>query len=412
MLSRILTVAAILSLCGAVFSQKFVRVQNPADMPSFVGYVQDECIVVLKDTAGDLTPTVSAQGHVTVGRAALDDVSRRFKVTRLKRQFEQRGPGATIPPAGIRLSRYYKARFTQGKLDDVLAAYAADPSVDHVEPIGIHRVYQTPNDAFFPVQWHLNQSSDRDIDATEAWGIERGSESVIVSIFDTGVKYFHRDLGGKDASYANPRGADGNMWINWAEKNGAPGVDDDHNGFVDDWVGWDFVDGVTDAWPGEDGSTTDNDPRDFNGHGTHCAGNVGALNNNTFATSSPSGGWGDGASSSTGNGVKVMACRIGWSALDPKYGEVGFIRMDFAAEAFYYAANNGAKIVSCSWGSSNSGGIAAAVGYFVSRGGLIFKAAGNANNESADYLCTTDSVISVAATDANDCRASFSTYGT
>jgi len=48
----------------------------------------------------------------------------------------------------------------------------------------------------------------------------------------------------------------------------------------------------------------------------------------------------------------------------------------------------------------------------VSRGGLIFKAAGNANNESADYLCTTDSVISVAATDANDCRASFSTYGT
>ena len=58
------------------------------------------------------------------------------------------------------------------------------------------------------------------------------------------------------------------------------------------------------AISGEDYTTTDNDPRDFNGHGTHCAGNIGALNNNGYATAAISGGWGNGNLQTTGNGVK------------------------------------------------------------------------------------------------------------
>jgi len=257
----------------------------------------------------------------------------------------------------------------------------------------------------------LDQANDHDMDAPEAWDIETGASSVIVAILDTGVRYFHKDLGGSNASYDNPGGANGNMWVNWAEKNGTSGVDDDGNGYVDDWVGWDFVDGGSNCWSGEDCNTEDNDPRDFNGHGTHCAGNVAAINNNGYATSAASGGWGDGSLQPTANGVKVMACRIGWSG---RYfiWEVGYVRMDFAAEALYYAADNGAKIASCSWGSSNSGGIADAIDYFVAHGGLIFKAAGNDNSESADYMCGRSDVISVAATDSNDCKADFSDYGT
>jgi hypothetical protein len=87
--------------------------------------------------------------------------------------------------------------------------------------------------------------------------------------------------------------------------------------------------------------------------------------------------------------------------------------MDFAAEALYYAANNGARIVSCSWGSSNSGGIADAIDYFLSKGGMIFKSAGNSGDSSADYICGRgdDNIICVAATDSFDLKASFSNYG-
>jgi hypothetical protein len=86
--------------------------------------------------------------------------------------------------------------------------------------------------------------------------------------------------------------------------------------------------------------------------------------------------------------------------------------MDYAAQALYYAANNGARIASCSWGSSNSGGLGAALDYFIASGGLVFKAAGNDGSQSADYMGSRNDIINVAATDQNDQKASFSTYGT
>jgi PKD repeat protein len=248
-------------------------------------------------------------------------------------------------------------------------------------------------------------------------------------MLDTGVRYFHKDLGGSNASLSNPTAVEGNMWINLAEKNGTPGIDDDgplfnpwDRQYVDDWIGWDFVDdpcgppGPFLCYPcccfdGEDCLDVDNDPRDFHGHGTHCAGNISAINNNEFATASPAGGWGNWYTPPFGNGVKVMALRIGWNAVYVLF-EAGMVGMDYAAEALYYAANNGAKIASCSWGSDDSGGIGAAIDYFVGNGGLIFKAAGNDGTETADYLCARDDVLCVAATDQTDCKASFSTYGT
>jgi len=86
--------------------------------------------------------------------------------------------------------------------------------------------------------------------------------------------------------------------------------------------------------------------------------------------------------------------------------------MDFAAQAFRYAADNGARIASCSWSSSNSGGLGDAIDYFLASGGLIFKSAGNAGDEATDYMTAREDIISVAATDASDVKASFSSYGT
>ena len=234
---------------------------------------------------------------------------------------------------------------------------------------------------------------------------------MIVAILDSGVRYYHRDLGGANASPTSEDAARGNMWINTTELNGSSGVDDDGNGYTDDWIGYDFIETTSGCWDGEDCGTQDNDPRDFNGHGTHCSGIVGMLTNNGYGMAGVAGGWGNGSEQEYGNGVKVMACRIGFSY---RYlgQEVGVVYMDAAAEAFYYAADNGAKIASCSWGSSNSGGIAAAADYFLANGGLIFTAAGNDGSQTPSYLGGRTDVIAVAATDQNDGAASFTTYGT
>jgi PKD repeat protein/subtilisin family serine protease len=376
-----------------------------------VTYVPDEVSIKIRADRKNVVQK-DIDGKLYFADAALKTTADNFRMIDLTQHF----PGSR--PEFINghlsdLSVFYLAKIQSGSLDDAIAALKQNPNIELVEPIPIMPVYATPNDGFYPQQWHLNRANDADIDAPAAWDIETGDATVVVAILDTGVRYYHKDLGGSNSGSTNPAGTDGNMWINWAEKNGTAGVDDDGDGYVDDWVGWDWVTGVTGCWSGEDCSTADNDPRDFNGHGTHCAGNVGAINNNAYATCAASGGWNPGSQTPTGNGVKVMALRIGWSG---SYlgQEVGYVNMSFAASAFNYARIKGAKIASCSWGSSSLTAFNTAVTDFINAGGIICVAAGNSNNQTADYLNarTDHNIISVAATDSNDCKASFSSYGT
>jgi subtilisin family serine protease len=372
---------------------------------SFVEYVENEFSILLKDNVA-VDQTADAKFPVALSHLpGFNALAATFEVDRIKSHF----PGSdkrqsTFPPVSRRLARYYKVRFSRGTLKDAMEAYAKNPFVENVEPIAIHMIDATPNDPNYGIQWHLDM-----IDAPEAWDISTGSSSVIIAILDTGVRYYHKDLGGKNASSANAGAARGNMWLNPLEFEGTPGFDDDINGYIDDWIGYDFVDGGSDCWTGEDCNVEDNDPRDFHGHGTHCAGIAGAINNNGYFTCSPAGGWGNGAQEEYGNGVKIMACRVGWSYIIrspiwPFEREGGCVTMDFCATAFNYARVEGAKIASCSWGSSYYGPLADAVTDFVGNGGLVFKAAGNNNSEAADYLCSRSDVISVAATDENDSR--------
>jgi len=134
-----------------------------------------------------------------------------------------------------------------------------DPRVAYAEPNFILHAADTPNDPSFPQEWGLNNTgqqvnftsgtADADIDAPEAWSVSHGSPDVTVAVIDTGVDMAHPDLAQ-------------NIWINQGEN--CPGcrtngIDDDGDGYVDDWRGWDFV-------------NHDNDPTDDNGHGTHVAG--------------------------------------------------------------------------------------------------------------------------------------------
>lgn len=407
----IFLVLLLFAFTSLALAEKAVRIPfQPA--PDEIQYVPNEFVVKLK--ADIQAFTMGAENGVPViGMRAFDILNHRFGIDRMKAEF----PGSKAEPGVPDLSRHYVLRFRAPiALERVMNAYAENPFVENVEPIGIHPVRGVPDDPYFddpPVsfpyyQWHFEQgSADHDVDAAAAWDLETGDASVIMGILDSGVRYYHRDLGG----YLAPDDVtQGNMWINSGEYgNGkeSNGVDDDDNGYVDDWIGWDWVDGVRPCHKTEDCSTPDNDPRDHNGHGTHVAGIVGAITNNTYCGVGMAGGW-NASRYEPSNGVKLMALRVGWS---DRSGN-GWVRMDFAAQAMYYAANMGATAVNCSWGSSNSGGLADAVDYAISQGVLVVAAAGNANSETFDYLGGRTDVMDVAATDSFDVRASFSNYGT
>ncbi|MGH3044128.1 MAG: S8 family serine peptidase [Gaiellaceae bacterium] len=183
-------------------------------------------------------------------------------------------------------------------------AFEDDPTVEFAEPNNISHLTATlPNDPRFGDLWGLNQTADHDIDAPEAWDLNTGSGSVIVAVIDSGVSYTHPDLAP-------------NIWIN---DDPAGGGDNDGNGKVDDTRGWDFV-------------QEDNTPLDFNGHGTHVAGTIGAQGNNSAGITGVN--W----------DVSIMPLR----AADA-FG--GLTDADIA-QAITYACANGADVVNGSFGGS------------------------------------------------------------
>ncbi|HUP48243.1 MAG TPA: S8 family peptidase [Thermoanaerobaculia bacterium] len=202
--------------------------------------------------------------------------------------------------------------------------------------------------------------------ADSAWRIlDEPLEPVIVAVVDTGLDWNHLDMSWD------------NVWRNPGEIPGN-GIDDDGNGYVDDLVGWDFFD-------------QDNHPWDTNGHGTFVTGLIAATRDN-----------GVGIAGIAPN-AKIMILR----ALDA----FGHTRATKVAEAIFYAADNGARIINV---SVESPGLTRmeqeAVDYARSQGALVVVAAGNEAVE-ARGPARLEGALVVAATDTNDARAPFSNWG-
>lgn len=188
-----------------------------------------------------------------------------------------------------------------------------------------------PNDTLYSQQW-ANEAIQADtVQARMAADSTVSDTNQVIAIIDTGVDKDHEDLKNK-------------MWVNKAELNGSPGVDDDQNGFVDDIYGWDFI-------------NNDGNPMDDNSHGTHCAGSAAAETNNSkgIAGVSP--------------GAKIMAVKVMQSS---GYGSASDI-----SQGILYAANNGTSVISMSIGGAAQSQVqkdALAVAYAYS---FLVGAAGN-----------------------------------
>jgi subtilisin family serine protease len=200
------------------------------------------------------------------GVPTLDLLGERYKARVIQKQFKKAKIKKSRGQA-VNLSGWHRIKFDK-EIDvlSVVEEYKGIPGVIWAEPVSIHKIYAEPKplvpvEEFFSdkYSWHLNK-----IEVPIAWNYETGNDNIIVAILDTGVRYFHGDLGGSGTSYYNPTNISGNMWVNSAEKNGTSGVDEDGNGYFDDWIGYDFVEDVS-ALPApcaqqEDCSVSDNDP--------------------------------------------------------------------------------------------------------------------------------------------------------
>jgi subtilisin family serine protease len=281
---------------------------------------------------------------------------------------------ARIAALGLEVWRVPQADSAQ--LHRLAAQLTQDPSVLYAEPNYRWSIVGIPNDPDFGRLWGLHNTGatggtpDADIDAPEGWERAIGSRSVVVAVIDTGIDYTHPDL------------VD-NIWVNDDEVPGN-GIDDDGNGYVDDRYGYDFA-------------YRDADPMDRESHGTHCAGTIGAVG---------------------GNGIGVVGVAQHVSLMAVKFlNDSGSGWTSDAVDAVVYAVDNGAQVLSNSWGGGGfSTALEEAIDYARQRGVLFVAAAGNSRSDNDRYphypsSYEVSNVLAVAATDHNDALSSFSSYG-
>jgi len=251
----------------------------------------------------------------------------------------------------VDLSCIYKINYTED-FNEYLAAkmFYGTGLFEYVEVQVIPDLLYIPNDPKISTQYHLSL-----INAFDAWEIQRGDSNVVIGITDTGIDTDHPDLSGRiKMNYNDP----------------VDGIDNDFDGYVDNFIGWDFGD-------------NDNDPEVYKHHGIQVTGMAVAKTNNNENIAA------------IGHQVKVLPVKISNSD--------GYLVG--AYDGIIYAADHGADIINCSWGGS--GGFSLynqdIINYAtINKRALVVAAAGNNNATSYFYPASYDNVVSVGGTDELD----------
>jgi hypothetical protein len=259
-------------------------------------------------------------GVLTVGIPELDELCRRWAVTGFEPLLRHANPGRAARESGADML-FLLSFDREASVEAVVADFARNPLVERAVPNALLPLLgsglDVPDDSLYPNEWHLPRMR-----ATQAWEVAHGDSSTVIASLDDGAKWTHPDI-------------EANVWVNRLEDingNGrfdtlpAPegdidGIDQDSNGYVDDVIGYDFLDGDPNpvSGPGDD-------------HGTVCFGAADAVTNNRRGVAAPP--W----------NARGMVLRCGGS---------GYISLAAAIAATYYAVQNGAWVIAMSFGGSS-----------------------------------------------------------
>ena len=258
----------------------------------------------------------------------------------------------------VRFANFKKIKTQKPLQFDDMKSIRSLTGVEYIEENKIYRVQEIfergpmiradNGENFYSKQWGLKNTGENsggmwlpgvageDIAAESAWRVTKGSRDIVIAVIDTGVDFTHDDL--KE-----------NMWTNSAELNGLPDVDDDGNGYIDDVYGYNFQADLP-------------SPKDGNGHGTHCAGIIGAQHDGT------------GTKGVMAN-VQIMALKF--------LADSGAGTLEGAIQAIDYAIMMKADVMSNSWaGGGFSQALEDAIIAAEQAGILFVAASGNKQNDN------------------------------
>lgn len=261
----------------------------------------------------------------------------------------------------VDLSLIYQIQFSPViKIEEAIQLIKSSGVVEYAEPLYIHQLDFTPNDPSASAQYQLAK-----ISAYTAWDVWTGDTNVVIGIVDSGTDWDHPDL-------------QANIKYNYADT--IDGLDNDSDGFIDNFRGWDV-------------SENDNDPMVVSEpHGSHVSGCADAVTNNSIGVAAPA------------YNCKFLPVK---SSLDASTGSI-----DNGYDGIVYAADHGVSVINCSWGGGGFSQFEQDIINYATynKNVLVVAAAGNNGQDIIHYPSSYENVISVAATTETDSKAGFSNY--
>ena len=297
----------------------------------------------------------------TIDNDYFQQISNEINVTGLKKIFPNHQPQRKRKL--VDLSLIYQLTYSANLSEkEVITKLNKTPIVNYAELYIVPQLAYIPSDtnAADPAKnWHLTMTN-----AFNGWDINKGDTNVVIGITDTGWDETHPDLlGNCKKNYADP--------IN--------GIDDDNDGYIDNYMGWDL---------GDDDNSAQ---YQTSAHGVHVTGLAAAVTDNVTGVAS------------IGFNSKFLPIKIAdaTGALTQAY------------QGIVYAADHGCFIINCSWGSYTSGLFQKDVIDYatINKGSLVIGACGNDNGENIFYPAGYDGVLTVAASEQSDLKKNNSNFG-
>jgi subtilisin family serine protease len=372
-----------LSLIFLIHTASVIKVNSEENEK--LNYKTEKVIVKTKKQLkiSEATGKISTRTGVPSLDKKIDD----YKINKIEPVFKlNNGDAELFERLGMgRIYVFYFDTYNSKTVTNAVKDFSSESEVEFSEPVFLGEAAGKkemnlsfiPNDEMFSKQWYLNNEGQipptgrgnakigADINMINAWDIEKGSDKIIVAILDSGIKDDHPDLRSR-------------MWTNTGE---IPdnGIDDDDNGYIDDYKGWDFA-------------YDDNIPTDGFGHGTNIASVIGCSTNNVIGFAG------------INQKCKLMNCKNLSSNNNGEY--------IWWAASIKYAVDNGAQIINMSEGGSDfSKTLKTAVDYANEKGVLICAAMMNKGDDQDYYPASFKGVFAIGATDTDDNRCLRFTWG-